>query len=156
MNLLAIDPGNIESAWVIFDGSCPLAFAKEENAVIRGRLQVAGGFCGHPFDRLVIEQIGHYGKGMPAGKEVFDTCRIIGRLEQIAEQLNLRCTLVLRGIVKMHLCGSMRAKDGNIIQAVTDRLGPKGTKRNPGVTYGVSGDVWQALGLAITATEMQV
>jgi len=55
--------------------------------------------------------------------------------------------------VKMHLCGQARAKDANIRQALIDRFGGAaaiGRKAAPGPLYGISGDVWQALGLAVT------
>ena len=39
----------------------------------------------------------------------------------------------------------MKAKDSNIRQALIDRFGPVGTKKNPGWFYGVSKDVWAAI-----------
>ena len=68
---------------------------------------------------------------------------------------------VYRKDVKMHLCGSMRAKDTNIRQAIIDRYpasgGGKcpqiGTKKEPGPLYGVSKDIWSALAVAITYSE---
>ena len=58
----------------------------------------------------------------------------------------------------MHLCGSAKAKDSNIRQAIIDRYGgdPKrciGTKKAPGPLYGISADQWAALALALTAAE---
>jgi hypothetical protein len=44
-----------------------------------------------------------------------------------------------------------RAKDQNIRQALIDRLGPPGTKKNPGPTYGVTSHMWSALAVAVTA-----
>jgi len=58
----------------------------------------------------------------------------------------------------MHICGSARAKDQNIRQALIDRYGGKetaiGKKQNPGPLYGIKADEWQALGLAITFLEL--
>ena len=59
--------------------------------------------------------------------------------------------LVYRKDVKLHLCGSPRAKDPNIRQALLDKLGPVGTKRQPGPCYGVKSHAWAALGVAVTA-----
>lgn len=91
--------------------------------------------------------------GMAVGAEVFETCVWIGRFMQAHPDLNMH--RIKRGDVKMHLCHSMRAKDANIRQALIDRLGAPGTKKNPGKTYGVSGDVWAALAVAVTYHDQQ-
>ena len=51
---------------------------------------------------------------------------------------------------KMNLCHSAQAKDANIRQALIDRFGDVGTKRNPGWFYGVSKDVWAAIAVGVT------
>ncbi len=55
--------------------------------------------------------------------------------------------------VKIHLCNHPRAKDPNIRQALIDRFGAPGTKKNQGATYGLAGDMWSALGVAVTFAE---
>jgi hypothetical protein len=61
---------------------------------------------------------------------------------------------VFRRDVKLSLCGSARAKDGNIRTALIDLHGGKeaaiGRKKTPGPLWGVHADVWAALALAIT------
>jgi hypothetical protein len=141
--VLAIDPGPTESAYVLWDGSKILNKGKESNWFVIGLLQ--GVKEDQPDIKIAIEMIGHYGTGMPAGKEVFDTCVWIGRFIQICGQDNR----VLRPTVKTHICGSARAKDSNVRQALIDYLGAPGTKKKPGGTYGVSKDIWQALALAV-------
>jgi hypothetical protein len=69
-------------------------------------------------------------------------------------------TLMFRREVKLHLCGQARAKDPNVRQALIDRFGPGrekaiGTKKQPGPLYGVSADVWSALAVAVTWSELQ-
>ena len=84
--------------------------------------------------------------GMPAGKTMWDTAMWIGRFIEA-----LRCSplaLVSRMEIKMHFCGTTRAKDGNIRQALLDRYGPQGTKKEPGATYQVAKDMWSALAIA--------
>ena len=61
----------------------------------------------------------------------------------------------------MHLCGHPRAKDPNIRQALLDRFGPGrekalGTKKAPGALYGIKGDEWAALAVAITWWDQQI
>ena len=41
---------------------------------------------------------------------------------------------VKRSAVKLHQCGSNRAKDANVRQALIDKMGPPGTKKAPGPT----------------------
>jgi hypothetical protein len=98
--------------------------------------------------------------GMAVGATVFETCVWSGRF--IERWLSGRAyrpqpDRIYRKEVKMHLCGSMRAKDANVRQALIDRYGGKeaaiGKKANPGPLYGMSGDCWSALAVAITAAE---
>lgn len=77
---------------------------------------------------MVIEMIASY--GMPVGKEVFDTCVWIGRF---AETSGMPTNYIYRKDEKMNICHSMRAKDSNIRQALIDRFGVVGTKKNPRV-----------------------
>lgn len=87
---------------------------------------------------------------MPVGAEVFETVFWSGRF---AQAWGLNFHRIKRHEVKMHLCHNMRAKDGNIRQALIDKLGPQGVKKSPGPTYGISGDCWSALAVAVTFVE---
>ena len=82
---------------------------------------------------VVIEAIASY--GMAVGAEVFETCIWIGRFYEALSQYS-EPARVYRKDVKMNLCGQTRAKDSNIIQALKDRFGDKGTKSKPGWFYG--------------------
>jgi hypothetical protein len=151
--ILAIDPGNTESAYVLWRDGKPVAHATLPNDELLANLYR------WKLDRLecVIEMIGHYGTGMPAGKDVFDTCVWIGRfIEAFGEE---RCSRILRPTVKAHICGSAKAKDPNVRQAIIDKFGGKeaaiGKKATPGPLYGVSGDAWAALAVAMTWAERQ-
>ncbi len=145
--LFAIDPGNIESAWVRIDIDTykPLEFAKEPNAIVRERVQEIS------TEPVYIEMVASY--GMAVGKEVFDTCVWIGRFMECCWESNPE--QVYRKDVKMHHCGQTKATDANIIQALIDRFAPntgnrgKGYKSDPGFFYGFKADVWQAYALAV-------
>jgi len=142
MATLSIDPGNEESAYVLWDVAKILNAEKLPNSDM---LNVVAGF---QYDSLTIEMIASY--GMAVGKSVFETCLWVGRFDQCYfERFGVRARLVYRQDIKMHLCGSMRAKDGNIRQALIDRLGAPGTKKAQGPTYGMSGDMWAALAVAV-------
>lgn len=153
MRILAIDPGNEQSAYCLIDAGSmrPLQFDKTDNAAVRAALGQR-----EQYDRVVIEMIGHYGTGMPAGKSVFDTCVWIGRFMETVERLGLSADLVMRREEKLDLCGSMKAKDSNIVQALIDRFAPnvpnrgKGRKSQPGWFYGFHADIWQAYAVGVT------
>ena len=160
MRILAIDPGSTESGWCVIDAETrrPIRFGKTGNGTLREYLQ-------RPLDdirtadRFVIEMIGHYGTGMPAGKTVFDTCVWIGRFVEVGPPNASEAELVLRPTVKAHHCGTARATDANVAQALKDRFAPgvrnhgKGTKGEPGWFYGFRADVWQAYALAVYAAD---
>lgn len=141
--ILAIDPGTTESGFVLFDtdNNQVIESGVANNSDIRwlvGKHQPTG-------NTLAVEMIASY--GMPVGREVFETCVFIGRLVELWGDT---VKLVYRKDVKMHLCGSTRAKDSNIRQALIDLIGPQGTKKEPGPTYGVKSHAWAALGVAVT------
>lgn len=140
--ILAIDPGSTESALLWWDGKGVAASLYRPNDSILERLKQGVG-VGWP---LVIEKIASF--GMPVGAEVFETVYWSGRFAQAyGPELTHRITRIE---VKNHLCHSSRAKDSNIRQALIDRFGAPGTKKNPGALYGISGDLWSALAVAVT------
>ena len=142
--ILAIDPGPIESAWAVLDGSLkPVAFGKEDNEKLLNSMHPL------PHQKVAIEMVASY--GMPVGAEVFETVLWIGRFWQHWQGEKHR---IYRKDVKMNLCGSMKAKDSNIRQALIDRFGPVGTKKNPGWFHGVSGDIWAAIAVGVTYADM--
>lgn len=156
--ILAIDPGPEQSGWVRYDGRCVLETGLTANRELL-RLFDADTFMQCAMTdgtTLCIEMIASY--GMPVGREVFETCVWIGRFVQ-AWHTPDEVLLVYRKDVKLHLCGSPRAKDPNVRQALID-LFPRtgggktpqiGTKSQPGPLFGVSTHAWPALGVAVTA-----
>ena len=144
--LLAVDPGTTESGWCLFDGRRVLDSGTLPNGAMLEHIRAAG------VDRLAIEMIDCL--GMPVGREVFETCLWIGRMVQSWRDPDA-VRLVYRREVKLHLCGTARAKDANIRQALIDRLGPVGVKKAPGPLYGVKSHAWAALAVALTATEVK-
>lgn len=154
MNIIAIDPGTLESAYVILEKGKITAHFKRPNHHIESALgNLAKNY------QLIIEEVQSY--GMPVGKDVFETVYWSGRFAKAYDDVcNMgMCAIRLpRRDVKLHLCGMARAKDSNIITALIDRFDPhrrygkygKGTKKKPGPLWGFSSDEWQALALAVT------
>lgn len=140
ITFIAVDPGNERSALVWFDTDTGRPYG---SAIVRNEEVVEL----VRDERIVCEMIASY--GMPVGREVFETCVWIGRFVQVS-----RCYAMLyRKDVKLHLCGSARAKDANVRQALLDLYGGKaavGTKKKPGPLYGFRKDLWAALGVAVT------
>ncbi len=145
MIVLGLDPGPEQSAIVSFDGVRVLSHHKVHNHEI---FQLMSSLAIHHESVLVIEQIA--AMGMAVGAEVFETCFWSGRFAQAWHGPLER---VKRHEVKMHLCGNMRAKDANIRVALMDRFGGSqsvGKKKTPGPLFGISGDQWSALAVAVT------
>lgn len=156
MRLLAIDPGTEQSGYCVFDGDTVTASGVMPNTemlayVQRGHFEINA-------HKLAIEMIASY--GMPVGREVFETCLWIGRFVQAWHNPDA-VQLIYRRDVKTHLCGTAKAKDANIRQALLDRFprtgGGKtpqvGTKAAPGPLYGVSTHAWAALAVAMLVTD---
>lgn len=153
MRILAIDPGPVKSGYVVSSGSkviCAGHLNNEEVFAKIGGIDI-GDIC-------AIEMIQSF--GMAVGKEVFETCVWIGRFVQAHYELfGSEPKLIYRKDVKMYLCGTTKAKDANVRQALIDMFEPIGggktpqigTKSQPGPLYGVSSHAWPALGVAVTA-----
>lgn len=145
MIVVGLDPGPTESALAWYADGEPLRGEILPNAMLRDRLRRADL---RGAELLAVEMVACY--GMPVGAETFETCVWIGRF---VEAWGRPFVLIPRLKVKMHLCHDSRAKDGNVRQALIDRIGPQGTKRAPGPTYGLRGHIWSAVAVAITAAE---
>lgn len=152
--ILAIDPGTTESGWCLYaDGNVSLSGVMKNGEMLQ---TIAAAKSHHMPTEIAIEMIASY--GMAVGREVFETCVWIGRFVQAWHSPDA-VRLVYRRDVKLHLCGSPKAKDANIRQALLDMFprtgGGKtpqiGTKSQPGPLYGVSSHAWAALGVAVTA-----
>ncbi len=155
MKVIGIDPGPTQSAWVCFDGQQILGKGIWDNERMRCGLTVGSKEsletdCCANF--IIFEKVA--GMGMAVGAEGFETVFWTGRFVEIVGY-DIR---IPRSKIKIHLCGSMQAKDANIITALVDRFDPsrefgkygKGTQKNPGPLFGFAADEWQALALAIT------
>jgi hypothetical protein len=161
MKVVAIDPGPVESALVVWDSVAEKilwAMKKPNEEVKRELIRL---YEAPSYEYFAIEMIQSF--GMSVGAEVFETAYWIGRFTEawnmglrnhLTDDLRLECkpltNRVYRSEVKMHLCHSMKAKDSNIRQALIDRLGKPGTKKNPGKTFGIAGDEWSSLAVAVT------
>lgn len=143
MTILAIDPGPEKSALVIYNGVKVTLAEHLSNYALLDELRKMSASA-----VLVVEMVESF--GMAVGREVFETVFWSGRFCQAFAGHHDR---IGRKDVKLHLCQSARAKDGNIRQAILDRFGGKeaalGRKATPGPLHGVSGHCWSALAVAL-------
>lgn len=150
--VLAIDPGPTQSAFCLWNGQRILDKGILDNYELLGHLKPEPLWCA---DRLVIEQVKTY--GMAASDDILFTVFWSGRFVQ--EWTNCyghdRWQLVPRKTVVTHHCHSSRGGDSNVRVALIDRFGAPGTKKNQGLTYGVSKDIWSAFAIAVWWTDRQ-
>lgn len=155
--ILAIDPANIESGFVLTDNNLKvIEKGKIKNEELAEKIRMDKFWYDSKEDEedyIAIEMIASY--GLAVGKEVFDTCVWIGRFIEAIPN-GIEPTLIYRQDEKLNLCGSKRAKDTNIRQALIDRFAKhdlkngKGTKKNQDWFYGFKADMWAAYAVAVT------
>jgi len=177
MRLLAIDPGNEQSAWIVLDDhhvrfgnsdQCQIA----QSGIDENQL-MASIFAYLRADHLAIETLKP--RGMPTSFEEMQTQLWAGRF---IESSGLPFTQCFRHAIKMHHCGRGTANDSNIRRAMIDRFGGDnkaiggakcrkckgkgwfGGKREvcpscngdkwlypPGPLHGIHDDLWSALAI---------
>ncbi len=151
--LFAVDPGTLQSALVVLEQTPTGTTVREHhtalNAVILAKLH-----CAPLGAQLVIEAV--QPMGMPIGYETMETIWWSGRFHETWP--NEDRYRIPRGHIKMHLCGSMRATDANVRQALFDRFGPGkelavGTIKKRGPLYGLRGHDMAALAVGVTWLE---
>ena len=156
-DLLAIDPGPVKSGYVFFvDGGIYVTDTEENKHII------AAGACPAT---IVIEWPNLM--GMPAGQDIFHTCREIGRMQQAfidhrdrhyQDEGPAEVHLIQRNQVKLALTGrTVGVTDAVLRQRLIDlfpatgggRVPQIGTKAEPGPLYNVKGHAWQALAAGV-------
>ena len=110
MNILCIDPGTTKSGWcVLSEKGDVIEHGWADNEELLTKISRSAMLT-------IIEDVAHY--GMPVGKEVFETVKWMGRFDA-----NTQHVYINRPEVKLALCGSPRANDSTIRQAVIDHYG---------------------------------
>jgi hypothetical protein len=156
--ILGIDPGPKQTAIVLVDKQMiPIRIEKAPNKSILGLFEELA-----PIPCIVgIECVASY--GMAVGADVFETAEWCGRIrEAIANHIYLPLIYrVYRKQVKTTLCGTTKANDSNIRQALIDlypatgggKVPQIGTKKEQGPLYGMHSDLWAALAVAHTVAD---
>lgn len=151
--IVGIDPGPRESAIVaISEDGVYRAVDVENGRVVQEVIDCHEWVDAGESFTVAIEWIESF--GMAVGASTFETVFAIGQIVERLKWNNYNTRLLPRRDVKLHLCQSPRANDGNIRQALIDRFGKCGTKKNPGPLYGISKHKWSALAIAVTALDL--
>jgi len=146
VKLLAIDPGSYQTGYALIrtgDAEILEYGDKIDNRQIRRRIMQ------RDYDILVIEILAHMGN--KGGASLYETAYWIGRFREASRMKN--CHLMYRREEYMHFFGTGSGNDSAIIATLKGRFGDKGTKKDPGWTYGLSGDAWQAFGIGVIAAD---
>lgn len=157
MTILAIDPGPLESGYMLYSPDSPTPIVdhahlrNEELVVIVRRLKP-------DIDLLVIEMPSNFG-GKPVSPQTLETCYWVG---VFAAQGFGKLMRVKAPDWKLYITGNRGAKDAQVKACLeeyfepTGRDGKKnpshyGTKKTPGPLYGTNVHTRDALGLALYA-----
>lgn len=123
--VLAIDPGNLKSGYVLvreapdeLGGLTILKFGVVPNEELRTLIDTSAYWT-----HVVLET--PRPQGMPTASEVMDTLVEIGKFVERAG--NRPWSFAFRGKIKVHLCGVANAKDPNVRQALIDHFGGDST-----------------------------
>lgn len=161
MNILGIDPGPDKSAYVLL--KWPDREILGHGHVDNEQLLLIIEGC--PAAYMAIEEVSYYGPDRSIGATVIDTARWIGRFEDrvVTSADYIRKTVLIKNQkVRVHMCGLTAVKKAAVHQAAKDKFPrsgggatpQKGTKKQPGPLYGMSGGhIWDALAIAITCAE---
>tara|TARA_Y100001963_G_scaffold28043_1_gene38227 strand:- start:161 stop:733 length:573 start_codon:yes stop_codon:yes gene_type:complete len=111
--IIAIDPGTVRSGWMTFDQNLdPWQWGWWKNEDIIDKLLTG-------FEELVIEDMAHFGPNIRVGRDVFETCKWMGRFHQQAGD----ATYLPRTAIKTHITGMSSSKDKDVRVALIDRYG---------------------------------
>lgn len=149
--ILAIDPGNEKSAWVLFDEKTEkvINFGKQKNDLV---CESIGSFA-PILDVCCIEMVSSYGR---IGSSVLDTCVWIGIFsERIGRR---KVEYFFRKTIVTYHTGSPRSNDSAIRSVLITRFGNGNTraKQTGTILEGITADLWQALALAVYKSDLMM
>jgi hypothetical protein len=151
--ILAIDPGSDKSGWVIYAPGRVIASGVDANRIVRDLVHTGGDArCSHMACEVMRP------RGEPFSSHAMETLIWVGRfMERWHDWADLDYFVpVVREDSKRFICGKGSVKDANVRQGCIELVGPPGTKKTPGPTFGVSSHAWQALAVALTAMDILV
>lgn len=157
--VLGLDPGPAESALVEYDAEARAVtlHRKAPNETLRAELLPLLAPCEGREAVFVIET--PYARGGVERQAVFDTLVEVGRYVEVWTRLAGEPHRIRRESVKRAILGRTSGTDAQVRAALLDRWGgdsARGTKREPGPLYGLRGDEWAALAVAVAWADVHV
>lgn len=149
--LYALDPGTEQSAIVMVTPEHVYGHLYPNDEMLRRMRDPA-----NPPGHLVIEQVESF--GMPVGAEVFETVFWSGRFAEAWGRQGpdgYAFSRLGRKAVKLALCGTVKAKDPHIRQALIDRYGGPLCVKKGGALAGIKSHLWSALAVAVAYQEQE-
>jgi hypothetical protein len=143
MKVIGIDPGTTDGAVVVWDTAERKVILHEikPNAELLEWLRTQT-----MANNVSCETIMSYGQRV--GMETFETCFFIGQVMEICHQRKQVFNAIRRKDVILVHCCSNKASDADVRAAMIAYVGPPGTKKAPGPTYGMNSHMWSALAIA--------
>lgn len=151
-SIIGIDPGTSQTAVTELTVRCGVITRVNAMKIDNPEfLAKTRSLASYEVDHVFIEGMQSY--GMPVGKETFETCYLIGRVLEILEGKGIGCTMLFRKDIVQHHCLTTKGKDAHVRAALIERLGAPGTKKNPGLLYGVTSDMWSSTAIAVMGVD---
>lgn len=148
MIIVGIDPGQKESGVVKWSHTQQRVLERQimPNQQVISYVQAV-----HSVNIIAIEHFRGY--GLRVGNDTFDSIWWSGRFAQIAVSsiMGIQVRMIPRADIVDCLCGHPKAGDKAVHQALVDKYGEVGTKKNPGPLYGIKSHLWAALAVAVVA-----
>jgi Holliday junction resolvasome RuvABC endonuclease subunit len=116
LNIIGIDPGSAETAYCIVRDDLTISCADK---LPNGEFIYFLRRCG--VSAVAVEGIQSY--GMAVGREVFDTCYMVGRILQTSEDLNLPVSIYNRPEYSKSICGVGKVTDAVLRSSLMARFG---------------------------------
>ena len=116
MRIIGIDPGPAETAYCVIDELKMICAEKLPNDEFLSWLRRLGGV-----EAAAVEGIQSY--GMPVGREVFDTCYMVGRIMEICDHQYIPAAIYNRPEYSKALCGCGKITDAVLRAALMTRFG---------------------------------
>ena len=161
MKVLAIHPGNVESAYALIDSKNyePLEIDKIENNLLLEKIDYL--YDKRNINNNLMDVVIEIG----SDKNTLETVFWIGRFYERSLQNILvdeegnkyeKVNRIYHKDIKMNLCGKTKANNSTITQALIDRFAynvpnlGKGYKSTPGFFYGFRDDIWKSYAVGVT------
>lgn len=149
--VIGIDPGTKKSGVACYDEATRRVLWSDGELPNERVLDFIKLNAANPEYEFALERIeALYGRGGVVGMETVKTIQFCGVIIGRCYPRTVRCLSPAE--VRQAVCGTAKSSDSGVTQALIDKVGPKGTKKNPGPTFGVSKHAWRGLAVAYASS----